>query len=454
MDIQFLGACGRVTGSCYWLSVGGTNILLECGLIQGGEDEERENAEPLPLPVDAIDAVILSHAHIDHSGRLPLLAKQGYTGPIYTHPATRALCAIMLRDSAYLQEKDAEWANRKRRRKGLAPVDPLYTQADAEAVMDQFRGVRYGERTEIAAGVEVRFRNAGHILGSAIVEIWLSEGGRRRKLVFSGDLGFVEAPVMPDPEIVEQADLVMLESTYGDRLHRSADDTLTELSEVFSEAHGAGGNILIPAFAVGRTQDLLYLMSEHYDEWDIGRYRVFLDSPMAIEATTAYAQFRHLYESELFRPGTTETRLPNLTMSRTSEESMAINRIEKGVIVIAGSGMCSGGRIIHHLRHNLWRPECHVVIVGFQAYGTLGRRLVDGAEYVRIFGEEIKVNATLHTIGGLSAHADQAGLLAWYRGFSDAPPVCLVHGEDDARTALARKLEQETRAETKIPALG
>jgi len=453
MDIQFLGATGRVTGSCYLIRVREHQVLLECGLIQGSQEDEAENGQPFPFDASKIDAAVLSHSHIDHSGRLPLLMKQGFTGPIYAQHASQALCAIMLRDSGYLHEKDAEWANRKRRRKGLPLVSPLYTQADGEAVMDQFHGLDYGVRREILPGFSVRLRNAGHILGSAIVEIWLEEGEKKCKLVFSGDLGFADAPVMPDPETIQEADLVLLESTYGDRLHREAQSTLDELQEVFTAGNSTHGNIIIPAFAVGRTQDLLYLMTEHFDEWRIGEYQVFLDSPMAIEATTTYAQFRNQLDTELFRPGTREPNLRNLTMSRTSEDSMAINLIETGAIVIAASGMCTGGRIRHHLKHNLWKPESQVVIVGYQARGTLGRRLVDGAEIVRIFGEEIRVNARIHTVGGLSAHADQAGLINWYRAFTDAPPVYLVHGEPEAQAVLARTIEKQTGRRPTIPKL-
>lgn len=454
MDITFLGATGRVTGSCYLIRARGSSILLECGLVQGSEEDEARNREPLDFDPAGVDAVVLSHAHIDHSGRLPLLMKEGFSGPIYTQHASRALCTIMLRDSGYLHEKDAEWANRKRRRQGLPLIAPLYTLADGEAVMGQFRGLAYGERREILPGISVRFRNAGHILGSAIVELWLEEHGRTCKLVFSGDLGYVDAPVMPDPEIVTDADIVLLESTYGDRRHRPADSTLDELAGVFTARDRARGNIIIPAFAVGRTQDLLYLMTEHYEDWNIGAYEVFLDSPMAIEATTTYSQFRNLFDTELFRPGTSEPKLPRLTMSRTSQDSMAINAIESGAIVIAGSGMCTGGRVLHHLKHNLWKPECSVVIVGFQAYGTLGRRLVDGASQVRIHGEEIRVNARIHTIGGLSAHADQAGLVDWYRKFAGAPPVYLVHGEPGAQAGLAEAITRATGQKPEIPEFG
>lgn len=453
MEIQFLGATGRVTGSCYLLRAGGSQILLECGLIQGSDEDQAENRQPLPVDAASIDAVVLSHAHIDHSGRLPLLMKQGFSGPIYTHHATRALCTIMLRDSGYLHEKDAEWENRKRRRRGLPPIAPLYTLEDGEAVMHQFQGLDYGDRQEILPGIEVRLRNAGHILGSAIVEIWLREGNRQCKLVFSGDLGFVDAPVMPDPETIDDADLVLLESTYGDRLHRSHDATLAELKNVFTASPASRGNIIIPAFAVGRTQDLLYLLAENYDDWQIGDYDIFLDSPMAIEATEAYSQFRNLYDASLFIPGSTDTRLKNLQYSRSAEDSMAINRIDSGAIIIAASGMCTGGRVLHHLKHNLWKDNCQVVIVGFQAYGTLGRRIVDGAEQVRIFNEEIRVNARIHTVGGLSAHADRDGLIDWYHQFSDKPPVCLVHGEPDAQKALARAIEDATGTRPRIPGM-
>jgi metallo-beta-lactamase family protein len=452
MELQFLGATGRVTGSCYLIRANGKTILLECGQVQGSREDEALNHRPLPVDPGDIDAVVLSHAHIDHSGRLPLLMRKGFTGPIYTHAASRALCTIMLRDSGYLHEKDAEWENRKRQRKGLAPVEPLYTQADGEAVMTQFRSLLYGNKAEILPGITVRLTNAGHILGSAVVELWLEEGGLKRKIAFSGDLGYRDAPVMPDAATIDEADLVLLESTYGDRLHRPFEETIDELQEVFDEADRKRGNIIIPAFAVGRTQDLIYLMGRHYDRWGIGKYRVFLDSPMAIEATETYAQFRNLYDTELFRPGSRETTLRNLVMSRTSADSMAINTIESGVIVIAASGMCTGGRVLHHLKHNVWRPECHIVIVGFQAYGTLGRRLVEGADTIRLWGEDIRVNAKVHTIGGLSAHGDQTDLLNWYGAFKNRPPVHLIHGEPDSQQALRRELEAKYDARVNIPA--
>jgi metallo-beta-lactamase family protein len=454
MDIQFLGAAGAVTGSCYLIRFGGRHVLLDCGQIQGSRRDERRNREPLPVPAAEIDAVVLSHAHIDHSGRLPLLVQQGFTGPIHTHHASKALCEIMLRDSAYIHEKDTERENKLRRRKGKPAITPLYTREDAETAVGRMQGADYGERITIVPGLDVRLRDAGHILGAAIVELWISEGGKTVKLVFSGDLGYAAAPIMEDPENIEHADLVLMESTYGDRLHRSFDDTLTELGEVFARAERGRGNVLVPAFAVGRTQDLLYLLAEHFDAWGIGRWRVFLDSPMAIEATEVYARYKHLYAARLFDAGTQRPALSNLISTRSTEESMALNRIESGAIIVAGSGMCTGGRILHHLKHNLWRAECDVVIVGFQPTGTLGRRLVDGAGYVRLWGQTIKVRARIHTVGGLSAHADQAGLLDWYAGFENRPPVYLVHGEPAAQAVLAQRLREDHGAAVSVPTLG
>ena len=453
MNLTFLGAAGAVTGSCYLLQTSKYRLLLECGQIQGSAAEEALNREPLPVPWDSIDAVILSHAHIDHSGRLPLLHREGYDGPIYTHAASRALCAVMLRDSGYLHEKDADWENQKRRRKGLPLVKPLYTQNDAERVMGQFEGLEYSKRQEVLPGIELRLNDAGHILGSAIVELWLKDNGQSCKLVFSGDLGYASSPVMNDAAVIKEADLVMLESTYGDRNHRSFEATLDELQAIFRAAADSGGNILIPAFAVGRTQDLLYLMAEHYADWRLDQWQVFLDSPMAIEATGIYSQHRHLYRAELFREGQHWPVLPNFAATASSEESMSLNRIESGAVIIAGSGMCTGGRIRHHLKHNVWRPQCHVIMIGYQAHGTLGRRLVDKAPRIRLWGETIQVNATVHTVGGLSAHADQDGLLDWYGNFAARPPVYLVHGEEKARLALSDELQKRYGIEAHRPKL-
>jgi metallo-beta-lactamase family protein len=445
-ELQFFGATGEVTGSLYVIRQGETTVLLECGLIQGGHAAEQRNRDPFPLPVEDIDAVILSHAHIDHSGRVPLLARRGYTGPIYTQNATRALCEIMLPDSGYLNEKDAEWENKKNAKNDRQPVEPLYTRQDAEDCLAQFDSVRYGENLEVAPGMTVRFHDAGHILGSAIIEITFREGGQSRTLVFSGDLGYRDAPVMNPPHRLKHADAVLMESTYGDRLHRPFTETIQELTDVFESAHAKKGNIVIPAFTVGRTQDLLYLMAEHFDEWRLKDWNIFLDSPMGIEATEAYAHYRHLYGVRLFGPDSNLPDLPNFHMTRSTEESMLINQVRSGAIIIAGSGMCNGGRIHHHLKNNIWNPAFHLVIVGYQAIGTLGRRIVDGADTIRLWGETYPVRASVHTIGGLSAHADQLDLIAWYGAFDNRPPLYLVHGEPDSQAALMKKIKSEMNA--------
>jgi metallo-beta-lactamase family protein len=451
-ELTFFGATERVTGSLYLIRAGSHTVLLECGLVQGSREDEARNRDSFPIPPDQIDAVVLSHAHIDHSGRVPLLAKRGFQGPVFAQHATVALCGIMLPDSGYLNEKDAEWENRKRR--DGSHVTPLYTRADAEACLSQFRGVDYDEDRKIAQGLSVRFRDAGHILGSAIVELTYTEGGESRKLVFSGDLGYREAPVMDPPEKIRSADVVMMESTYGDRLHRPYDETLTELCKVLEKAKSTSGNVLIPAFAVGRTQDLLFLLSKHSDEWGLRNWNVFLDSPMAIEATQIYSDHQDLYDVKFFEPDSHRPRLPKFYTTRTTEESMVINRIESGAIIIAGSGMCSGGRIRHHLKNNIWRPESHVVIVGFQAYGTLGRRLVDGADEIRLWGDTYKVRSGIHTIGGLSAHGDQADLLDWYGAFENRPPLFLVHGEHESQAALAAAVRKRYQSAVSIASYG
>ncbi|MEK7696541.1 MAG: MBL fold metallo-hydrolase [Pseudomonadota bacterium] len=445
MDISFHGAAGEVTGSCLLVRVGGQQLLLDCGLIQGSAAEEARNRRAFPFNPQAIDAVVLSHAHLDHSGRLPLLVKGGFRGPIYTHRATRDLSRIMLLDAAALAERDAVIETRKRQRQARTAVEPLYTRAEAEAAVRQFRALDYDSEQDILPGVRLRLRDAGHILGSAIVELWLTEGTTTRKLVFSGDLGHRGAPILRNPATVREADLVILESTYGDRNHRSWDATWQELGEVFRAAAHHAGNILIPAFAIGRTQELLYVFKQHWREWGLDRWTVFLDSPMAIAATEVYAHHANLFndkDKDRRRRDGDLFALPNLHFSRTSSQSMAINRIQSGAVIIAGSGMCNGGRIRHHLKHNVWREQCHVIFTGFQARGTLGRQLVDGAPRVRLWGESVRVAAQLHTIGGLSAHADQEGLLAWYRGFGQPlPPVALVHGEPIAIDGLAARLK-------------
>ncbi len=449
-DLQFFGATERVTGSLYLLRAGQSRIVLECGLVQGSPDEDARNRESFPFDVGEIDAVVISHSHIDHSGRVPLLVKQGYTGPVYTHEASKALCEIMLPDSGYLNEKEAEWENRKRARNGKPRVTPLYTREDAEASINQFRGLEYETPEEIAPGLVLTLFDAGHILGASIVQLQFNDQGTTRTLVFSGDLGYRDAPLMEPATRLTHADTVLMESTYGDRDHRPIDETIAELGEVFESARAAQGNILIPAFTVGRTQDLLYLMAEHFEDWNLGKWKIFLDSPMGISATKVYAQFRHLFAARLFEPTSDEPILPNLYATRSPEESMTLNEIEAGAIIIAGSGMCTGGRIRHHLKHNIWRPECHLVIVGYQAMGTLGRRLVDGAEEIKMWGDTYRVRAQRHTIGGLSAHGDQSDLVDWYSSFENRPPVYLVHGEERAQKPLLEKLRSELHAPAEI----
>lgn len=449
-DLQFFGATEEVTGSLYVLRTDDHTILLECGLVQGSRKEEARNAEPFPVPINEIDAVVVSHAHIDHSGRVPLLVKRGYRGPIFTQNATRELCAIMLPDSGYLNEKDAEWANKKRNG-NEPPVEPLYTRTEAEDCLQYFRSLAYGEETEILPGLTLTLHDAGHILGSAIVELTQRSGNTSRTLVFSGDLGYRDAPVMNRPAVLRHADTVLLESTYGDRRHRAIEDTMAELTDVFDAARAGRGNVLIPAFTVGRTQDLLYLMAENHERWHLDDWQIYLDSPMGIEATTTYSRYRHLYGARLFGPDSHLPDLPNYHATRSTEESMAINHIRSGAIIIAGSGMCTGGRIHHHLKNNVWRPECHIVIVGFQAYGTLGRRLVDGVDSIKLWGETWPVRASVHTVGGLSAHADQQDLLDWYGNFDGAPPLYLVHGEPRAQQALAAAFRERYRTEATIP---
>jgi len=457
LELEFLGAAQEVTGSCFLLRCGRSRVLVECGLVQGSEAQERRNRDPFPFDINRIDAVVITHAHLDHSGRLPLLVRSGYKGPIYTHRATRDLLRIMLKDAAYLNEREVQWDNRKRERKGLPPLEPLYTMQDAADAVRRIRALDYDAVHEVAPGVRIRLHDAGHILGSAIVELWAREQGVERKLVFSGDLGHRGAPILRDPVQVDSADLVILESTYGDRRHRSWEATWAELGEVLEQARADGGNVLIPAFAVGRTQELLYAFRLNYDAWKLDRWRIFLDSPMAIEATDVYMRHLDLYDRDAQRVRERHgnpLRLPNLHLSRTANQSMGINRIRSGALIIAGSGMCTGGRIKHHLKHNIWRSNTRVLFVGFQARGTLGRALVDGAREITLWGETMRVAASIHTIGGFSAHADQDGLLQWYGAIDGHPPVSLVHGEPQAMEALGRVMEERFHNRVLRPSAG
>lgn len=453
MQIQFLGATRQVTGSCFLIQNGDYRVLVECGLFQGPRDLEEKNRQGFPFKVGDIDAVILTHAHLDHTGRLPLLIKEGYRGPVYCHRATRDLCRILLKDAGYLNEKEAEWENRKRQRRGQDEVEPLYTLREATESMKHFRVLDYDVPRQVVPGIRMRLQDAGHILGSSIVELWLEERGMTRKLVFSGDLGHRDAPILRNPAMIREADLVIMESTYGNRLHRPWDETWRELGEIFAQCARHKGNILIPSFAVGRTQEILYAFAKYNKQWDIDAWQIFLDSPLAIEATSIYARHQELYDHESLKLEGTNGELfylPNLHLTKTTLQSMAINRLKSGAVIIAGSGMCTGGRIKHHLKHNLWRRNCHVLIVGYQAYGTLGRALVDGAKEIQLWGEKIRVAARVHTIGGFSAHADSDGLTNWYRHFEATPPVVLVHGEPEAINALDKRLTGESGAKVKI----
>jgi len=459
--LTFLGAAQQVTGSCYLLDCCGQKLLLECGLRQG-EDQRGVDEYQLPPQIEPrdIDAVVISHAHLDHSGLVPLLVKQGYAGPIHATEATADLLPIMYHDAASLLQSDYERRNRRLRRAGKPELQVPFDDQDVEQALQQVVGVPYGQRRSVLPGIDLCFRDAGHILGSAIVELWLHGEEQPRKLVFSGDLGNSCAPLMKDPAVIEEADVLMLESTYGDRDHRELAETLDEFTEVLVEASQSGGNILIPAFAVGRTQDLIYHLGKMKRAGHLPRHRVFIDSPMAIRVSDVYERHQGLFNHddphfrEFIKAGW-DSWLPGLTYTKSAEESMGLNRITEGAIVIAGSGMCTGGRILHHLKHNLWRSKTQVIITGYQARGSLGRLLVDGAATVRIFGDEIAVKARIHTLGGFSAHAGQEQLIEWAGQFrKHRPKLFLVHGEVEAMQALQYRFVSEHRWNAHIPVLG
>ncbi|SFH81789.1 metallo-beta-lactamase family protein [Pseudomonas guineae] len=459
--LNFLGAIQQVTGSCYLIeSRDGAKVLLECGMRQGRREEDDSNRAAFPFDPQSLDAVVVSHAHIDHTGLLPKLAASGYRGPIFATDATSELMELMLLDSAFIQEKDAEWENKWRARMGKTAIRPLYTTADAEQALSQRQPMVYGETREVAKGVQVTFHNAGHILGSAIVEIAVQDHHLTRRLVFSGDLGNTCSPLMQDPSTLTQADLVLLESTYGDRDHRSSEDTLDELAAILQQAHRDGGNVMIPSFSVGRTQDLIYYLGRFYHEGRLPQQVVFLDSPMAIRANAIYSRFQDQFSAEdraAFQAHGSkriEDWLPILRCTPSPEESMAINRIKSGAIIIAGSGMCTGGRIAHHFKHNLWRESCHLIFPGFQAKGTLGRNIVDGAQSVKVLHQRIAVKAKVHTLGGFSAHAGQSQLIDWVSHFEHHPELYLVHGELEKTQALQQALRERLNWIANIPEPG
>lgn len=437
--LTFFGAIEGVTGSCYLLETKHSTVLLDCGMFQGGRQEEEKNTEEFPFAISEIDTVVVSHAHLDHSGRLPKLVQEGYQGRIYMTDPTADLVEVLLKDAASLQERDIEWENKRRRRAGKPELEPIYSLDDVEQTLTQCEGIPYGSRIAITEDVEICFQDAGHILGSAIVEVMINEQGKEKKLVFSGDLGNSYAALLRDPTIVKEADVLLLESTYGDRNHRSMAATLEEFEDIIDEATSTGGNILIPSFAVGRTQEILFRLGELYQKGKLREHEVYLDSPMAIAVTEIYHRYQYVFNKEDKQEMSKVSKkslhhfLPNLHFSLTTEESIELNKIDKGVIVIAGSGMCNGGRIRHHLKHNLWRPNAHVLMVGFQSIGTPGRTLVDGAKTFKVAGEEIMVQAKIHTLGGFSAHASQTQLLDWLNHFESTPRVYLVHGESETK---------------------
>ncbi len=445
MKLTSYGAAEEVTGSCHLLEVGDRKVLLDCGLIQGRSKDELRNHDGFPFDPATLDAVVLSHAHIDHSGRLPMLIRFGFKGPIYTHEASSDLCNVLLKDSASLNERDVQFRNKIRARKGKPPLEPLYSRQDVEQTLKRFRTVRYEQTQEVIDGVSIRLFDAGHILGSAIVELTLTEGDQTRTVVFSGDLGHRGAPILRDFTYLDHADLVLMESTYGNRLHRDWSDTFDEVSHIAEAVKNSKGNILIPAFSVGRSQMILYMFARYFNEWGLDKWKIFLDSPMAIEASEIYLKHTALYDetaAAYYEEHGPLLNMPNLAFTKSPEESMAVNRIQSGAIVIAGSGMCTGGRIRHHLKHNVWKPECHVIIAGYQSPGSTGRKLVDGEPFIKLWGQRIKVAAQIHTVGGLSAHADQQGMMDWYAGFKSTPPVLLVHGEKKAQKVLAKRLRK------------
>ena len=447
MKLTFFGAAHAVTGSCHCLEVNGKKILIDCGLQQG-RDEHDDNA--LDFAPSYIDYVLVTHAHIDHSGRIPLLVKEGFCGQIFTTRLTGQLMSIMLRDSAHIQESDAQWQNQKGKRAGREAVEPLYTVADAEAALQLIHTYEYGETFDLCEGVKVRFNDAGHLLGSAALEIWATEGDVTRKIVFSGDLGNVDQPIIRDPEFVDQADYVVMESTYGDRNHEPPESYTEALAALIDDVFSQGGNIIIPSFAVGRTQELLYFLREIKNEGLVKtapNFTVCVDSPLAAEATKIYAGDLHGYLDEeaiaVLQGGDDLFTFPGLTLSQTSEESKALNADKTPKIIISASGMCDAGRIRHHLKHNLWRPECAVVFVGYQGEGTLGRRLLEGAKSVKLFGEEIAVRARIVNFKGLSSHADRDHLIAWAEHFSPKPQqVFVVHGDAPVTEVFADTLNE------------
>ena len=452
MKIQFCGASTGVTGSCHLITTEKHKILLDCGQFQGGKAQDALNYEEFPFDPAEIDLVILSHAHIDHCGRIPLLVKRGFKGDIYCTDATADLLDVMLKDSGYIHEKEAEWRNRKNERAGRAMVEPLYTYNDAVDSLKFVKPVLYDQLVELNEQMKMVFNDAGHILGSAITELWITEDGNVSKLVFSGDLGVMDRPILRNPTIIKKADYVIMETTYGNRLHPKNSMDVKKLMDIIRKTAKRGGTTVIPSFAVGRTQELIYELNRVYDSdseyhKDFENIMVYVDSPMATTATEVFKKNAQVFDDETkeyIMKGDNPLDFKNLKFTRTSEESMWLNTDNEPKVIISASGMCEAGRIRHHLKHNLWNSKSSVIFVGYQAEGTLGKLLVEGAKEVTLFGEKIQVNAEIYNLEGFSGHADRDGLLAWLKGFQKEPKhIFLVHGEQQAKEDFAETVRKE-----------
>ena len=459
MKITFIGATHEVTGSCYYLEAAGHKFLVDCGMEQG--PDYYENAE-IPVALGEIEFVLLTHAHIDHSGNLPAIYAKGFRGPVYATDATSHLCDIMLRDSAHIQMFEAEWRNRKGRRQGKPEFVPAYTMEDAMGVLRNFVRCPYDKIIKPAEGIEVRFVDAGHLLGSASIEVWVTEQGVTKKLVFSGDIGNTNQPIIKDPQYIREADYVIMESTYGDRSHGPRPDYIRELTAIIQRTFDRGGNVVIPSFAVGRTQEMLYFIRQIKAEGLVknhDNFEVYVDSPLAVEATNVFNRNVPGYYDDdamaLIRQGINPISFPGLKTAVTSDDSIAINVSTTPKVIISASGMCDAGRIRHHLKHNLWRPECTLLFVGYQSVGTLGRNLVEGATEVKLFGETIEVQAEITSLAGISGHADCEGLMKWIGAFEKKPDrVFVVHGEDTVTDVFAARIKDELGIDAVAPYTG
>jgi len=460
MQIQFLGAARTVTGSMYLLTANGTRILMECGLYQGRRAESFERNRDLPFDAAQLGLLVLSHAHIDHSGNIPSLVKNGFNGNIYATPATRDLCSIMLRDSGYIQEHDAAYLNKKRRKSGQPPIEPLYTKQDAARSMDQFISISYGRPFPIAPGVMLTYHDAGHILGSAMVCLDIVENGRERRLLFTGDLGRPGAPLLRDPHIPQDVDILITESTYGNRMHGPSSDSVIQLRDVVNRVYQRGGKVIIPAFSVGRTQNIVYALHQLLENNEIPELPVYVDSPLSVNATEIFLLHPECYDEETHQflvdtSSKSPFSFPSIRYVREVAQSKQINELRKPAIIISASGMCEGGRILHHLKNNIKDPRNMVAIVGWQAPHTLGRKLVEKQDRVRIFGEKYVRRADVRVINGLSAHADRGELLAWLKEVQSPSlqHVFVVHGEEAASLALAEAFRELQVPNVVVPEL-